>query len=442
MQIPPKPTGSLSGSPIEARSRSVLSPEVQQADPNTPTNKMPSAASKGHISNGRASRSYFGFIAVGLAFVYYNWNVHEKLQLGQFQISDEEFRKPSTLVKQEQELENPTSPEMSLSAVSIVCFLLLTLQCGFQPILVKFFMPETVVRSSCILSQEASKFAMSVTFLLSSGKWEEAVSGWTKESALLAAGVPAIIFTTQTYLNLMANQVLPPVTFSVLNQTKTLSTAFCCFVILGKPQSILQVIALGLLVVSALVNQEILSLPCCKRPNVEEGDVEKAAENKSKTKPEDDARQLLMGVLPALSASFLSGLAGALTQKTLTHHARSPHLFNIELAFFSSCFLVSTLLLGSPDYKRIKSDGFLQGWTWMTLIPIMTNAFGGILVGLVTKHLGAVVKGFAVIFGMIVSGILQQLFLANMGESVTRAQFASGCIGAASLWLHASYQPK
>ena len=232
-----------------------------------------------------------------------------------------------------------------------------------------------------------------------------------------------------------------PVTFSVLNQTKTLSTAFCCFLILDKPQSYLQVIALCLLVVSALVNQEILLLPCSKRPNVEEGDVEEAAENNSKTKPEDDERQLFMGVLPALSASFLSGLAGALTQKTLTHRARSPHLFNIELAFFSSCFLVSTLLLGSLDYIRIKGGGLWQGWTWKTLIPIMTSAFGGILVGLVIKHLGAVVKGFAVIFGMIVSGILQQLLLAHMGESVTWAQFISGCIGAASLWLHASYQP-
>jgi UDP-sugar transporter A1/2/3 len=211
---------------------------------------------------------------------------------------------------------------------------------------------------------------------------------------------------------------------------------------LDKPQSYLQVIALlCLLVVSALVNQEILLLPCSKRPNVEEGDVEEAAENNSKTKPEDDERQLFMGVLPALSASFLSGLAGALTQKTLTHRARSPHLFNIELAFFSSCFLVSTLLLGSLDYIRIKGGGLWQGWTWKTLIPIMTSAFGGILVGLVIKHLGAVVKGFAVIFGMIVSGILQQLLLAHMGESVTWAQFISGCIGAASLWLHASYQP-
>eukprot|EP00980_Cylindrotheca_fusiformis_P018833 scaffold6276_cov138-Cylindrotheca_fusiformis.AAC.20 len=370
--------------------------------------------------------------------------MHKNAQLGNFLRIDEQIRLSATTQPenlQVEEVQESSSSDAPFSAVSIILFLLLTLQCGCQPILVKFFMPEGVVRSTCVMGQEVSKFAMSIGFLLSSGKWNEAVSGWTAESAFLAAGVPAILFTTQTYLNLMANQVLPPVTFSVLNQTKTLSTALCCFIILNKSQSTLQVFALLLLVVAALVNQKILPIPCGRKAVEEDDVVEDTGNSQSKSKPEDDARQLIKGVIPALFASFLSGLAGALTQKTLTFHSRSPHLFNLELAFFSTCFVLITLLLGSPDYKQIKTGGFLQGWSWKTLIPIMTNAAGGILVGLVTKHLGAVVKGFSVIFGMIVSGILQQLLLSSNGEGVTWAQFLSGVIGAVSLWLHASFPP-
>lgn len=426
----------LSTTPKVARSRLSMSP-IQTSDKHTEKHTTPLAGSKRPGSSRRTITSRFIILGIGLVGVSYFWNLHGNLQLRNFLTIDEEYRKSSIVTPSEKDEQNPTTTAMPLSVVSVICFLLLTLQCGFQPILIKFFMPEGVVRSTCVLSQEVSKLAMSVSFLLSSGKWSGAIAGWTMESAVLAAGVPAVIFTTQTYLNLMANQILPPVTFSVLNQTKTLSTAFCCFVILNKPQSYLQILALLLLVVSALVNQNILPIPCSKRPIEARDDPECPP-----SKPSDDSRQLFMGVVPALAASFLSGLAGALTQKTLTNHARSPHLFNIEIAFFSSCFLVSTLLLGSPDYKLIKEGGFFQGCTWKTAIPIMTNAVGGILVGLVTKHLGAVVKGFAVIFGMIVSGMLQQVFLSNRGEGVTWAQFISGCIGAVSLWMHASYPPE
>jgi len=379
-------------------------------------------------------------------FVIYTWNMHSNGEMGQFYQLDQELRQAAQKSEEAIVESVVSTSSVPFSAASIVCFLLLTLQCGVQPILVKFFMPEGVIRSTCVLGQEVAKFTMSITFLLVSGNWSEAINEWTWESACLAAGVPAVIFTTQTYLNLMANQVLPPVTFAVLNQTKTLSTAFCCFIIMDKPQSRWQIAALFLLVISALVNQKILPLPCDRKDDEEnESDLERQYNNDELSRDsiwdEADKRQMFRGVVPALCASFLSGLAGALTQKTLTNHSRSPHLFNLELAVFSSLFLLSTLALGSPDARLIRKRGFWKGWTWKTVIPIAVNAFGGILVGLVTKHMGAVVKGFSTIFGMILSGILQQVLLSNRGEQVTWAQFVSGCIGAFSLWMHTANPP-
>jgi hypothetical protein len=113
----------------------------------------------------------------------------------------------------------------------------------------------------------------------------------------------------------------------------------------------------------------------------------------------------------------------------------------MELASFSATFLFLSLAAGSPDCQKIKENGVGQGWTWKTYVPIIGNGFGGILVGLVTKYQGAVVKSFAMIFGMVISGVLQQLLLAKKGGGVTREQIAGAIFGALSLYLHASYPP-
>jgi UDP-sugar transporter A1/2/3 len=371
-----------------------------------------------------------------------------------------------------------TKSGFSFSIPTYTYFVLLVLQCGCQPLLVKIFMPTTVVRSTAVLGQEGAKLVISMASLALSGHWHEATSGWTLRDALMAAGVPAGLYVIQNYCNLMATQYLPPVTFVVLNQTKTLSTAWCCFLLMGQKQSNLQVIALMLLVFATLIIQNYVPLdPCekaCKKrsANVEDGadeeeppyskveddneeagllrgtksEEEEDEKDKEKGKREEAANdeaatQLTMGVLPALFASLISGLAGTLAQKTLQTFQRSPHLFNMELAVFSSSFLMLSLVAGSPDCHKLKEGGVSQGWTWKTWIPIVTNSCGGIFVGFVTKYQGAVVKGFAMIFGMVVSAILQQVFLSKQGGGVTKEQFVGGVIGALSLWMHASYPP-
>jgi UDP-sugar transporter A1/2/3 len=323
------------------------------------------------------------------------------------------------------------------------------------------------------LAQEGSKLIISLCFLVFSGAWCEATYSWTLRSALLAAGVPGTLYVIQNYCNIMANQFLPPVTFSVLNQTKILSTALCCFLLMGQKQSRLQFVALIVLVIAILIIQKGM-VPCQsvtegqpKEPgndnliatkkdieNLGEIDIEESSPLKAnvidkdasskdpkavRASKDEAARLFTMGVLPALFASFLSGLAGTLSQKTLQLYNRSPHLFNVELAIVSSSFLIVTLMLGSPDCQKIKDAGVTQGWTWKTWIPIVTSSLGGMLVGLVTQYHGAVVKGFTMIFGMAISGILQQLTFGQMGGGVTKEQFVGGCVGAFSLWMHASF---
>lgn len=263
-------------------------------------------------------------------------------------------------------------------------------------------------------------------------------SGWTVQSWWIVAGIPAAIYLVQNYCALMAYQNLPPITFNVLNQTKTLSAALCCFLILGRVQSPLQIASLFLLLLSALVIEKVVPLQRYKDTDITtatatKGDTTPTTE--SVTTTVDRRSEIINGVIPVLIASFLSGLAGALSQKSLQTMGRDSYLFTMELSAASLLFLIASLLLSSPDGKLIRKQGFFYGWTRQTWIPVVTNALGGIIVGLVTKYAGSVRKGFALIFGLLLSGILQ----SKGGEGVEREQVVGGILAAVSLWMYSNF---
>lgn len=128
----------------------------------------------------------------------------------------------------------------------------------------------------------------------------------------------------------------------------------------------------------------------------------------------------------------------------------------MELCVASTIVMLASMLK-SEDGERIRTRGFFDGWTRKTFVPIVTNAAGGIIVGLVTKYAGAVKKGFALIFGLLLSGIVQA-FMAEKGGGdgvvngdgggssgsggrVTREQLVGGSLAALSLWMHSAYPP-
>jgi UDP-sugar transporter A1/2/3 len=64
----------------------------------------------------------------------------------------------------------------------------------------------------------------------------------------------------------------------------------------------------------------------------------------------------------------------------------------IEMALAAiPCLLLAD---GSFDLSAL-----YRGWTPWTLAPVTSSALGGIFVGQVTKHLGGVAKGFAIVGG-------------------------------------------
>lgn len=219
----------------------------------------------------------------------------------------------------------------------------------------------------------------------------------------------------------MAYQHLDALTFNVLNQTKTLSAALCCYLVMGRRQSPLQIISLFLLLLSALIMEGMISIHIV---------LGKQALSMNLL----DANRFTNGVIPILVASFLSGLAGALCQTKLqaTNGGRNPYLYSMELCAASILYL-SISLCHSDDGHFIRTHGFWDGWTLTTWIPILTNSIGGILVGLVTKYAGSVRKGFALIFGILISGLIQA-----PDTGVSREQMIGGILAALSLWMHAT----
>jgi len=298
--------------------------------------------------------------------------------------------------------------------------------------------------------QESVKFGMAMLMLrLSMGeKFSSVFKGWTVWNWLRVAGLPAGLYTIQNLCALQAYQHLDSLTFNVLNQTKTLSAALCCWIIMGKRQSTIQLLALFLLLLSALVMEQVVSLQ--QVVAFLQGEELFSSANANSKASYWDAQRFWKGVVPILLASLISGLAGALSQQNLQHHGRNAYLFSMELCVASIAVLLTSLLF-SPDGRVMREGGFFAGWTIYTWIPIATNAAGGIVVGLVTKYAGSVRKGFALIFGIFLSGLLQQFVAnhsntdndnANDNKGLSPEQILGGCLAGISLYLHATFPPQ
>lgn len=309
----------------------------------------------------------------------------------------------------------------------MIYMVLLSIQFGLQPMLSSKFTPQTVCKSTVILVQEVVKFILAMSMLLMSGELSNAFQGWTISSWVRVAALPAGLYTIQNTAALTAYQNLDGVTFNVLNQTKTLSAAACCYLLIGRKQSKLQIVALFLLFISALIVENLIPLNLIFGGSINEE--EQASEIKVQS-----SRHFTHGVLPVLLASFISGLAGAISQKNLQNGGRNSYLFSSELCVASVLTLLVSLTV-SADGQRIRSNGFFDQWTMSTFIPVFTNAIGGIIVGLVTKYAGSVRKGFALIFGMILTGVVQSI---NDRVPLSPAQVIGGICAAMSLWIHAT----
>lgn len=277
-----------------------------------------------------------------------------------------------------------------MSARVFLYSVLLSLQYGAQPLISKRCIKREVIVTSSVLTCEVAKVVCALFFMAREGTLKKAFKEWTLIGALTASGLPAAIYALQNSLLQISYRNLDSLTFSILNQTKIFFTALFTFFILRQKQSIQQIGALFLLIIAAV----LLSI----------------GEGSSKGSSGANTDQTLFyGIVPVLVASVLSGLASSLCQWASQVKKHSSYLMTVEMSIVGSlCLLTSTFK--SPDGEAIQQHGFFYGWTLLTTIPVLFNALGGILVGLVTSHAGGVRKGFVIVSALLVTALLQFVF--------------------------------
>jgi len=342
--------------------------------------------------------------------------------------------------------------------------MILALQYAIQPRLARKYISPKLKKQSVAVVEEVAKASFAAAIFLSkpNNEVQSALKDWSISSSFTCAGLPAMLYALQGVMQYVSYQHLDPVTFNGLTQTKTLSAAFCCWLIMKKVQSPLQMVALSILFCSALVFQGYIRLEpsfwnrtdhnaaivndsigssvtksgLSKRPKTKKAAVAATTVNSSGKK--DD--WWWFGVIPCLGAAFLSGLAGALSQKGLQFagmRGRDPFLFTIEISLFSAIALLINLLrsnfVSELDWKNQRSH-----WNSKTLIPIFMKASSGVITALVHKHAGSVSKGFALMFGLVLSNMIQ---LTTKQESLQSYQVLGTFMIMLSTWLHFTNPP-
>lgn len=290
-------------------------------------------------------------------------------------------------------------------------------QYGVQPLLARGCIPPGTPTASLVLGGELAKICFCLWVLLRGGT--HVFNNWTLKGSMVAAGLPSVTYLIQNYCIQIAYQNLDGVAFNVLNQTKALFTALFAFLIAGRRQSRVQCIALLLVTAAAI----LVSMPAGSK-----GGGSKQAENSA------------LGILCALAAAVLSGLGAGITEWAMRRQQRDNYLLSLEIGVLGCCILYCNLLLGWTEESEIWwREGLFTRWRPLTLVPVLTQGFAGIIVGIVTKIAGGVRKILATICGLILTCVLQQL---TEGVLPPLSVCVAVPVVAVGIYLHASYPPQ
>lgn len=90
-------------------------------------------------------------------------------------------------------------------------------------------------------------------------------------------------------------------------------------------------------------------------------------------------------------------------------------------------------MIRSNVFASIEWQKQRQYWTLQTLIPIVVKASGGVITALVHKYAGSVSKGFALMFGLVLSNMIQ---LSEKQDSLQTYQVVGTIMIMISTWLH------
>lgn len=303
---------------------------------------------------------------------------------------------------------------------------LLAVQFGLQPILYKEFAAGAKNSSVLVIGCESFKLLLAALTLASSGGLGSVARNWTLRESLAASGLPACTYAVQNVLIQVAYQHLPSIVFNLLNQTKLLWSALFIHLLIGTKYSLAQCFSMLTLLGAAM----LLSL----------------SKDSGGDAADAPPMSVEFGLVPVLLASMLSGLGAAITQRSMQQHKRDAALVTMELSLYGSLFLMMPAIWStitktpndeSPALNALKSiDAVFEGCDVYTLIPVVSNACGGLLVGTVTKYVGGVLKSFALICGIAFTAFVESYVY---GAVLPREVFVAAALVAFSMAVYSSF---
>lgn len=226
-------------------------------------------------------------------------------------------------------------------------------------------------------------------------------SAWEKPREALKTAVPALLYLVQNNLQYVAVSYLDAATYTVSYQTKIVWSGILSVLLLGRRLSLHKWLGITLLGVGVATVQ------------VAGSSIQIQARG--------------IGFSAVILAAMVSALAGVYFEKILKGAKVGLWTRNLQLAFYS-------VLVGYAKLAQLEKQPFFQGYTKLTWLCIVVNAFGGLLVGTVIKYADAVLKdvalGCSIVLSSFISSILFNLqfnYLFGVGiAAVVYAVFLYG----------------
>ena len=347
----------------------------------------------------------------------------------------------------------------------LVFQVLLGIQYGTQPLLTRAFgAGEAAWVPGIVLLNDMAKVVLCCAALGPAGVAREFWGPGRRPLASMAQSfVPAACICGQNMLILFALRRLDGLTFTIINQTKILLTALFLYVSLGKRQSAVQSVGLVLLLLSAVAlnagsfggggggsgsggglgGAPSSSSSSSSSPSSAAAGKEEEGSAEARERLVGMGAVLLGNVLSATTATYGEHLTSSSVSRVGVPHApaKGALVFTTETALWSIALVLATSAASGELAAAMArpGGGVFRGIGALNLLPVMTGAVGGMLVGQVTKHAGSVRKGFSLVGGLMLSAVLQRLFL---GRPFSSGMVVALPLAVGGMLLHALFPPR
>ncbi|KAJ8600918.1 hypothetical protein CTAYLR_005071 [Chrysophaeum taylorii] len=260
--------------------------------------------------------------------------------------------------------------------------------------------------SAAVIGTEGTKCTLSTLYVLCTGGTPKSISIylWNERRKFLLLSVPAGIYNFQQTLEYVALKNLNAAIFSVIVQTKLLTTAVFSAAIMGRKLRKAQVISLALLTSGVMLAQ---------------------LHSKGGAGELDPSMNRMTGVLATLGIAASSGFAAVYTEKVIKAAGRaseatqqspqkSSGLAYTQIQLALTSLIIEGAWAAVSDYDNIRAHGLWYGVDFKAMLSILNSAVGGLTVAAVLKFADAVLKGYATAISVMLTGVFSYLIFGTL----------------------------